>query len=187
MFSKPFRTLRTRAAAVAALFALSAALVACGGAAAGGEGGPAKLADVKPGDMPPNGDWTGVYFDLVNGKIHLVKDGDTVEGCWRNKEGDAVGRLNGKVEGNLVRYEWTEQKVGQLDPNATRSGRGYFVYGPPREGEQADRISGQRGAGKDEVGKGEWDGVKQKFSKPNCKELSKGVADEAPTSGGNWE
>ena len=120
---------------------------------------PLKVATVKAGDMPEGGDWTGVYYDQTNGYLHMIKEGDTVSGKWRTTSGDAWAKLNGKVIGDLLKYEWKEHRIGMVGPSATRSGRGYFKYGAPKEGE-AHVVTGEFGLGTDETGM-KWEGVKQ--------------------------
>ncbi len=58
----------------------------------GGSGNEVKTAQVKAGEMPANGEWTGVYYNPVYGYLHLVKDGvpavhePKAEGLWITAE-----------------------------------------------------------------------------------------------------
>ena len=58
--------------------------------------------------------------------------------------------MAGEVTGDVFRYEWTERTIGMVGPTASRSGRGYFRYTIPKEGE-AHEIAGERGPGQDEL------------------------------------
>jgi hypothetical protein len=139
---------------------LAASATACGG------GNGAKTADdVKSGEMPVGGAWTGVYYSTTYGHLHLIQDGDSANGVWRNTAGDKWGELHGKIDGDVLRYEWTEHTVGMVGPEAKRSGKGYFRYVAPKEGE-AHELRGQWGLGADELGQ-TWDAVKQLNMQPD--------------------
>ena len=145
---------------------------------------PLKVATVKAGDMPEGGDWTGVYYDQTNGYLHMIKEGDTVSGKWRTTSGDAWGELNGKVIGDLLKYEWKEHRIGMVGPSATRSGRGYFKYAAPKEGE-AHVVTGEFGLGTDETGM-KWEGVKQLNRKSDPQSVMPDEL-EGRGQGGGWD
>ena len=140
--------------------------------------------NVKPGDMPPGATWTGVYYSEIYGYLHLIKEGDTVNGRWRTTDGAEWGELTGKVDGNLLRYSWKNHKIGMVGPSASTSGKGYFVYSRPHKGE-ADEIHGQWGLQDSDSGS-KWDCVKQKGMKPNFKSV---LPDEYQRRGvgGGWD
>src|SRR5882757_8461186 len=72
----------------AVFFALAAAmfLPACD---SGGSGGGGKYANIKPGTMPPDASWNGVYFNPQYGNLHLVETGGSVAGKWKRTDGSA--------------------------------------------------------------------------------------------------
>jgi hypothetical protein len=175
MFSR--RTLLNLFISGSVVATLSLGLSACGGPAP-------KVATVQAGDMPEGGDWTGVYFDQTNGYLHIVKEGDTVSGKWRTAAGDSWGEMSGKVTGNLYKYEWKEHRIGLVGPSATRSGKGYFVYSIPKEGE-AHAIDGQWGLGMDETGM-KWKGVKQMNMRPDPNSVMPDEVENRGTGGG-WD
>ncbi len=146
------------------LTASLAAPLSIGVGACNSNSGP-KVAAVKAGDMPDGGDWTGVYYSQTYGYLHLIKEGDTVSGKWRNTAGDAWGEMSGKVTGNLLKYEWKEHNIGMVGPSATTSGRGYFLYSSPKAGE-AHELPGEWGLKTDETGQ-TWKAVKQANMQPN--------------------
>jgi hypothetical protein len=162
------------------IVALSAviALIGCG------KGSGAKFASAKPGDMPVGGDWAGVYFSKVEGYLHLVKEGDSISGGWRTTAGDTWGEVNGTANGDLLKFEWTEHKIGMVGPSATRHGKGYFKYSIPKEGE-AHEINGERGEGSDETGS-QWTAVKQMNMKPDPKSVRPDEY-EGQMEGGGWD
>jgi hypothetical protein len=145
---------------------------------------PAKTATVKAGEMPEGGDWSGVYFDPVYGYLHLVKEGDTVSGKWRNTEGNAWGEMSGTANGDLYKYEWKEHKIGMVGKSATSEGRGYFKYAIPKAGE-AHEIRGEWGLGQDEAGR-KWVAVKQFNRRPDPNSV---MPDEVERrgQGGGWD
>ncbi len=158
---------------------LTFSVAACGG----GQTTP-QSAQVKAGDMPSDGDWTGVYFSQTYGYLHLVLEGDTLSGRWRNAAGDKWGEMSGKVVGDLFRYEWKEHTIGMVGPSSTSTGRGYFKYSAPTEGE-AHVIAGTWGLGTSEVGHS-WEAVKQKNMRADPGSVMPDEY-EGRTPGGGWD
>jgi hypothetical protein len=136
-------------------------------------------------EMPEGGDFSGVYYDSYFGNLHLVREGDRVTGKWRTDSGDAWGELAGDVKGNLLRFEWTEHKIGMVGASATTKGKGYFNYKRPDKPGDPDFIEGQRGMGNKQTGQ-KWKGVKQHNVPPNPASV---VPDEfeARGQGGGWD
>ncbi|MEM9693585.1 MAG: hypothetical protein AAGA56_13645, partial [Myxococcota bacterium] len=146
---------------------------------------PAKLAGVQAGEMPADGSWEGVFFDPVKGNIHIVVDGTKAKGGWQTPTKESWGRLDGTVEGNLMKFKWEEYLDGVVGPNSKRSGRGYFVYTSPAEAKAPDIIKGEMGRGDDEVGYRTLNGVKQRDLKPNLDAVIGSSADDI--GGGDWD
>jgi hypothetical protein len=143
-----------------------------------------KLAQVKPGDLPVGGDWSGVYYSQLYGYLHLQAQGETASGAWRTTAGDAWGELSGKIVGDVFRYEWRERKIGMVGANADRRGKGYFRYLIPKEGE-AHEIHGEWGLNADETGN-EWKAVKQMNQRPRPESV-KPDEFEGRGVGGGWD
>lgn len=137
-------------------------------AACGGKSDP-KHAKVAAQEMPAGGDWPGVYYSQIYGYLHLLSDGNSANGAWRTTAGDSFGELNGELEGNVLRYSWTERRIGAVGADANRKGNGYFVYSIPKEGE-AHEIVGEWGLGDENAGN-EWRAVKQKNMQPDPKSV----------------
>lgn len=133
--------------------------------------------------MPEGGEWHGVYYSQHYGHLHLLADGDSVSGAWKTPMG-SFGELYGKTEGNLLRYEWKERKIGAVGADATKEGKGYFVYSEPKAGE-AHEIRGEWGLGQDETGH-TWDAVKQKNVQPDL-DSQRPDEFESQQSGGGWD
>lgn len=169
----------TRSGFLAALvLPLTLGLVACGG------GKEIKHANVKAGEMPSGGEWQGVYFSPLYGYLHIIADGKAVNGGWRTAAGDAFGELHGETDGNLLKYEWKERRIGAVGADAVKTGKGYFVYTIPREGE-AHELKGEWGLGEDEAGN-TWEAVKQKNMPPDLKAVQPDEY-EGRVSGGGWD
>ena len=101
---------------------LSFVLVACGLAlgavGCGSDVKPAKTAKVKPGPMPEGGDWTGVYYSPLFGRLHMVAEGKLVNAKWTRPVKGRWGQLQGNVDGNLLKFDWTEYTDGLVGPNS---------------------------------------------------------------------
>ncbi len=163
-----------------ALLSLATVNSACGGSKQG-----TKYATVAPGDMPVGGDWTGVYYSQTYGYLHIIKEGDTISGKWRTTAGDTWGEMSGKATGDLYKFEWKEHKIGMVGPSATSSGRGYFKYTIPKEGE-AHELTGEWGLGMDEAGQ-TWTAVKQKNMRPDPNSVMPDEIEGRHNVGSGWD
>ena len=149
------------------LLVLSLALL--GLAACGGSGG--GRANVSPGVMPPGETFTGVYQSPQYGEMHLVQTGVQVVAEYTHDE--RRGRLQGTVQGNLLRFEWTERRelvVGR--PTVTR-GRGYFQF--TREADGSYYLLGEWGHDGNETGGGPWRSVRLRNRRPSLSSGSGGA------------
>ena len=109
--------------------------------------------------MPDGGTWEGVYYNQTYGFLHLTVSNGAAQGAWRTTAGDKWGEMYGEIEGDLLRFSWTEHKVGVVGPQAKSEGKGYFLYRIPKEGE-AHTLKGEWGLGESDAGH-TWDCVKQ--------------------------
>ena len=171
-----YRTIARLGLALALTAPLSAAVVACSGSQKGAQ------ADIKAGEMPGGGDWTGVYYSPLYGHLHLIREGDSVIGKWRTAAGDKWGEMHGTANGDLYKYEWKETKIGMVGPNATSNGRGYFKYVIPDDNSE-HQIKGQWGLGKDETGQ-VWEAIKQRNQSPDPASV---MPDETEQRKEGWE
>jgi hypothetical protein len=154
------------------------------GVAGCGGGQDVKTANVKAGSMPEGGDWKGVYYSPLYGYLHIETDGDSVVGAWRTAAGDAFGELSGKTDGNLLRYEWKERRIGAVGADAVKEGKGYFVYKIPKA-DEAHQIQGEWGLATSDAGN-TWEAVKQKNMPPDLKSVQPDEY-EGRVSGGGWD
>jgi hypothetical protein len=171
-------------AGIMALMLPCAALVACKG------GKSANSADKMSREMPEGAEWKGVYYSQIYGNLHLVEDGGELKGNWRTAAGEAWGEMHGKADGALLKYEWTEHRIGMVGPSAERHGKGYFVYVRPtdRTTKDPDEIHGQWGLGSNESGN-KWDAIKQTNLEPDPRSVMPDEVERgAPVvSGGGWD
>ena len=153
--------MRDMRAWVAGAFGLVFGLFACSG---GGT-------QVQAGPMPAGGEFTGVYHSPQYGEMHMIQNGDSVRGEY--KQDERTGRINGTVDGNLMRFEWVEMKAMVANrPQETR-GHGYFVYKvDPANGEHV--IVGRWGLDDDDSQGGDWNAYKMKNREPQLSEESSG-------------
>ena len=142
-----------------------------------GCGDPKNTLVVKP--MPPGGSFTGVWFSPQYGEMHLLQNGASAIGRYAKDE--RIGRIQGGVEGDVMRFEWTEQReliVGR--PVQTR-GHGYFrIVKDPAE--DTWKLVGEWGNDAEERGGGPWNAVKSRTRKPDLDPDGK-----SSTSGGEEE
>lgn len=162
------------------------AAVAIGFTAVGcaGSSSEPQMANIKAGSMPAGGDWQGVYYSQTYGMLHLLTEGDNVNGAWRTTAGDAWGELFGKTDGDVLRYSWTEHKIGQIGEGATRSGKGYFRYVVPK-GNEPHEIVGEWGLGESEAGN-PWSAIKQNNVEPDPSSVKPDEI-EGRFQGGGWD
>ncbi len=133
-----------------------ASLVACGG----GSGG--RRASVKVEPMPQGGTFTGVYHSPQYGEMHVVQTGAQVVGEYAKDE--RKGRIEGTVQGNVLRFRWEERRELVRGKPVITTGRGYFRYVRGPDGR--DYLLGEWGVGEDEIGGGEWRAVKLRRRRP---------------------
>lgn len=150
---------------VAVAASAASSTVACGGATSS-----VKSADhIKGGSMPDGGEWDGVYYNQRLGFLHITVSSGAAQGAWRTTAGDKWGELFGEVNGDVLKFSWTERKIGVVGPAAESKGHGYFRYVMPKKGE-AHELKGEWGLGEDAVGQ-PWDCVKQLNQEPDPKSV----------------
>lgn len=154
---------------------LLVSVAACGGAGGG-------RASVSPASMPPGGSFTGVWFSPQYGEMHMRQSGNAVIGEYSKDE--RVGRIQGNVIGNLMRFSWTEEReLVQGRPSLNR-GRGYFQL--KFDGNGRENIIGEWGIDDSEIGGGPWNGYKMKNRQPNLSTDSTGSSGAPVESGPDW-
>jgi hypothetical protein len=165
------------------MFLVAASLTLGAGAIACGNGGGAKFANVKPGEMPSGETWAGVYYNPVYGYLHMVEQEGNIVGRWKRTDGSHWGELSGTAEGNVLHFTWTEHKYGGVGPSADSKGSGVFVY---KMGEKFGELSGQY-ALEDANDVGEWHCVKQTGMKPDINSINGKGVDNMGVTPDTWK
>ncbi|HEX6765734.1 MAG TPA: hypothetical protein VF103_09665 [Polyangiaceae bacterium] len=109
---------------------------------------------VSPQPMPQGADWQGVYQGPDHIFLQITRAGTHAAGRWRSM-GGREGELWGDLDGNIMKFTWSEQDV---QSKATWSGHGYFVYRLKEPGDVSE-IRGQWGLGMSDTD-GSWYAVK---------------------------
>jgi hypothetical protein len=129
-------------------------LFGCGGGA---------TANVSSGPMPEGGEFTGVYHSPQYGEMNLLQNGSSVIGEYKTEM--RTGRIQGEAEGDLLRFEWTEQKAMISNRAQETRGHGYWKYMVDK-GNGDHVLKGEWGMGDSETGGGEWNAYKLKNKQP---------------------
>jgi hypothetical protein len=136
-------------------FGIVVVLVGCGGS-----GNP----NIKPGPMPENGTFTGVYFSPQYGEMHMVQNGNAVVGKYKKDE--RSGKIQGEADGDVMRFEWTEYKAMVSNRPQQSRGHGYFRY--MVDASNGDHLlKGRWGLNDDDNTGGEWSAYKSKKGEPD--------------------
>lgn len=125
--------------------------------------------------MPAGGSFTGVWFSPQYGEMHIRQNGSTALGRYTKDE--RTGRMQGSVEGDIMRFEWTEQRELISGRPVQTKGHGYFRL-LKDDAEDTWKLVGEWGHDADETGGGPWNAVKSKTRKPELE----GDGDKAPPS-----
>ena len=145
---------------------------------------PAKTARVQAGSMPAGATFKGVWYSEAFGELHLVPEGTTIVGKWKDKTHGKWGKLSGSVSGDLIKFRWEEHKIGVIGPGSTSTGRGYFKYIPSADDVSLPRLKGEWGLAENEVGGGTWDVNRVQDREPNLADVK---SDEDPTVDSGWD
>ena len=129
-------------------------LVGCGGASG--------RADVTPGSMPQGGSFTGVFHSPQYGEMHMMQQGSAVVGRYTKDE--RRGRIQGTVQGDIMRFEWTERREMVMGRGQMTRGRGFFRYSIGEDGKH--NLLGEWGLDDNEVGGGVWNAYRMNNRRP---------------------
>jgi hypothetical protein len=127
--------------------------------------------------MPPGGAWTGVYYSMIFGMLHIVQEGGAVNGRWQRPRKDSWGELSGTAVGGRLDFRWTEHTGG-----TQQSGTGYFVYRRPAGPNVDDVLEGELG----QTGGSptSWQAIKQRNVRPDLQAVGNSGSPEV--GGGDW-
>lgn len=134
---------------------------------------------VTIGTMPDGGSFTGVWFSPQYGEMHIEQNGSSAIGRYSKDE--RSGRLQGSVEGDVMRFEWTETRELIVGRPTTTKGHGYFRI-KQSDADQTWNIEGRWGNDASEHDGGPWTAVKSKTRQPDVQGDGSGGGS---TSGGS--
>lgn len=123
-------------------------VIVAGCGAAGGR------ADVSPGVMPEGGSFGGVWNSPQYGRMDMVQTGATIVGEYTKNE--RSGRLEGTVQGDLMRFTWSERRELVAGVPRLNRGHGYFRLVKDAEG---FKLIGEWGHDDNETGGGPWNAI----------------------------
>lgn len=153
------------------LFVGALALAGCG----------PKTAHIDIGRMPEGGTFHGVWASPQYGRMHLCMSNNTVVGEYTQDE--RLGMIQGRVTGDVLRFEWSEERELVVGRPTTTHGHGYFRLVVGEDGNQY--LRGEWGLDDDEIGGGEWNAVKLGRERPTeCYAHVRQRGGQQPTSGG---
>jgi len=140
-------------------------------AGCGGDG--IRHANVSPEPMPAGQTFTGVYHSPQYGEMQMQQTGAQIVGEYTQDE--RHGRIQGTAQGNLMRFEWSEERELVRGRPTTTRGHGYFRYVP--DGNGVDwALLGEWGHDQNETGGGPWNASRDRRRSPHV---------GASTSGGS--
>jgi hypothetical protein len=112
--------------------------------------------------MPEGGSFTGVWHSPQYGEMHMRQNGSAVVGKYSKDE--RTGRVQGSVQGDIMRFEWKEKKELISGRSVTTKGHGYFrIVHDDVEGTW--KLIGEWGNDAAERGGGPWNAVKSPKAK----------------------
>lgn len=135
---------------------------------------------VQVGPMPAGATFTGVWFSPQYGELHIEQNGSTAIGRYSKDE--RSGRIQGTVEGDVLRFEWTESRELIVGRPVETKGHGYFKI-VKDEADDTWRLDGRWGNDASETDGGPWTAVKSKTRKPEVSGDGSGGSSEGSSSG----
>jgi hypothetical protein len=119
---------------------------------------------VQIGTMPEGGTFTGVWFSPQYGEMHIEQNGSSSIGRYTKDE--RSGRLQGTIEGDVMRFEWVESRELIVGRPVQTKGHGYFRL-TKSDADQTWNLEGRWGNDASEHDGGPWTAVKSKTRKPD--------------------
>jgi hypothetical protein len=129
------------------------ALGACGGGQHG----------ITTGAMPEGGTFHGVWHSPQYGEMHFCQSGDRVIGEYTKDERN--GQVQGSVDGDVLFFDWTEDRELVTGRPSTTTGHGYFRLRFEEDGRYY--LDGEWGLHDEYRGGGLWRAVKLERRQPD--------------------
>jgi hypothetical protein len=146
---------------------LSVAALALGlVAGCGGDG--VRHANVSAGPMPDGQTFTGVWHSPQYGEMQVIQTGAHIVGEYTRDE--RTGRIQGTAQGDLLRFEWQEERELIRGRPTTTRGHGYFQFQIGGDGDAY--IVGEWGHDDNETGGGPWRAARDRRRQPHLSTAS---------------
>ena len=113
--------------------------------------------------MPEGGSFTGVWHSPQYGEMQMVQTGNQVVGEYTKDE--RRGRIQGTVQGNVMRFEWSEERELVAGRPIVTRGRGYFRYAIDDARDHV--VLGRWGHDSNMTDGGEWNAVRDRRRQPS--------------------
>lgn len=136
-----------------ALAPLLLVLAACGGGPRG----------IRTGTMPEGGTFHGVWHSPQYGEMHFCQSASRVIGEYTKDE--RLGLVQGDVKGDVLFFEWSEDRELVIGRPTTTTGHGYFRLRREQDGRYY--LDGEWGMEEDYKGGGGWRAVKLERAQPD--------------------
>lgn len=161
-----------KALAISVVTLAAVGAIGCGG-------GQAVTANIQPKPMPEGGNFDGVFQSPAYGRMEFTVEGDKAVGLYEGER--HYGRIEGKINGNVMRFTWTQWNMDLQGKRRSKTGKGYFIYKIDEEKGATKtrfvhRLKGEWGYGESEVGN-PWKAVKLST---RAKKILKPHADDSP-------
>jgi hypothetical protein len=102
--------------------------------------------------MPEGGAWQGRWFSVQYGDMTMCQTGSQIVGTY--EKDSRTGTFQGTVQGDLLRFQWREEREMVVGRPNVNEGRGYFQY---IVGDDSDHYAvGEWGFDNAELGGGPW-------------------------------
>ena len=134
-------------------------------------------ASVSSAPMPAGETFTGVWHSPQYGEMHITQTGAQVIGDYTQDE--RHGRIQGTAQGNVLRFEWSEERELISGHPTTTRGHGYFQFQIGDDGDSY--ILGNWGHDENETGGGPWNAVRDRRRRPHAADGSAGGDTGTPT------
>lgn len=147
-------------------------------AGCGGDG--IQHAHVSPGTMPSGETFSGVWHSPQYGEMQMVQTGAQVVGEYTQDE--RHGQIQGTVQGDLMRFEWSEERELVMGRPTRTRGHGYFQFQIGGDGDAY--IVGEWGHDQNETGGGPWRAARDRRRQPHLGASTSGGSSSSSSSSG---
>jgi uncharacterized membrane protein YgcG len=114
--------------------------------------------------------------------MHIEQNGSSAIGRYSKDE--RAGRIQGSVEGDVMRFEWTDSRELIVGRPVETKGHGYFKI-VKHDDDDTFNLDGRWGTDASEHNGGPWTAVKSKTRRPDLEGNGGSGSSDSPSSGGS--